>query len=195
MMRKEHIFVTSLIYGKLKCEYDKDKLIDYCHDQEANVLGRNVSNRMGWQSNDYRLDTFPDDWKPIIDEIHGHVIDYYEYIGIRKNIDHAQFWINVNRKYSYNIDHDHPGAMVSGTFYLKVPKDSGAIVFTRNDNCQQSWEHVTGNNKSPESWSAFSLIPEENQLIIFPPWLRHRVDMNVTEDEDDSRISIAFNYT
>lgn len=195
MMKKENIFITSLIHGKLSCEYDKDELIDFIHSEEEGGTGRQISNRLGWQSLGYTQEMFPKMFKPIIDEIDMHVLDYYKFIGIPKLPDIAQFWINVNRKHSYNIEHDHPGSIVSGTFYLKVPENSGNIVFCRNDGCQFSWEQYAGNNKSPDSWSAFSWTPQEKQLILFPPWLKHRVDANVTEDEDDSRISIAFNYT
>lgn len=195
MMKKENVFVTSLIYGNLECEYNKDEIVKFIHEEESNNSGRNVSNRMGWQSLGFTQETFPKMFKPIIDEIDRHVLDYYRFIGIENFPEVAQFWINVNRRHSYNIEHTHPGSIVSGTFYLKVPKDSGAIVFCRNDGCENSWEGYSGKRKSVESWSQYSWTPEENQLILFPPWLKHRVDPNITEDKDDSRISIAFNYT
>ncbi len=195
MMKRENVFVTSLIHGKLECEYNKDEIIKFIHEEESNSSGRNISNRMGWQSLGFTQETFPKMFKPIIDEIDKHVLDYYRFIGVESFPEVAQFWINVNRKNSYNIEHTHPGSIASGTFYLKVPKDSGAIVFCRNDGCENSWEGYSGKRKSVESWSHFSWTPEENQLILFPPWLKHRVDPNITEDEDDSRISIAFNYT
>jgi uncharacterized protein (TIGR02466 family) len=195
MMKKENIFVTSVIHGDLKCEYDKDEIVKFIHEEERNNQGRNISNRMGWQSFGYTQDLFPRIFKPIIDEIDKNVLDYYKFIGVEKLVQVKQFWINVNRRNSYNIEHTHPGSVASGTFYLKVPKNSGNIVFCRNDGCENTWEGYPGKGKSVESWSHFSWTPKENQLILFPPWLKHRVDPNITDDEDDSRISIAFNYT
>jgi hypothetical protein len=48
--------------------------------------------------------------------------------------------------------------------------------------------------RNPNSYCTWSVPTDENKLIIFPAYIRHYVEQNLTEDEDDERISIAFNF-
>ena len=36
MMKRENVFVTSLIHGKLECEYNKDEIVKFIHEEESN---------------------------------------------------------------------------------------------------------------------------------------------------------------
>ena len=38
-------------------------------------------------------------------------------------------WININGPGNYNHSHNHPGCDLSGVLWLKVPENSGNIVF------------------------------------------------------------------
>ena len=38
-------------------------------------------------------------------------------------------WSIINRKGSFNIQHNHPNAYLSSAYYVKVPKNSGNIKF------------------------------------------------------------------
>jgi hypothetical protein len=37
--------------------------------------------------------------------------------------------------------------------------------------------------------------PLEGRLIMFPGWLPHEVEPNLSEEEDNIRISISFNFS
>jgi uncharacterized protein (TIGR02466 family) len=121
--------------------------------------------------------------------------------GLNKQLDNYSYWYNVNRRFNYNNSHTHPHSFISGVFYSKVPLNSGIILFDRAQTeidrlqFQQSYITSTGlkldNNRiNTEHW----FTPKESMLILFPGHLSHSVDQNLTEEEDDARVSLSFNF-
>lgn len=121
--------------------------------------------------------------------------------GLHKELDSYSYWYNVNRRFNYNTSHIHPHSYISGVYYSKVPTNSGAILFDRAqseiDRLQFQQSYITGsgiktdNNRiNTEHW----FTPREGMLILFPGHLSHSVDQNLTQDEDDARISLSFNF-
>ena len=80
---------------------------------------------------------------------------------------------------------------MAGVYYVKVPENSGRLVF---ENPIQQHDFVMKSNMIKE----FNLVnagywcaePKENDLIMFPSWLKHYVEPS---ESDEERISIAFN--
>jgi hypothetical protein len=50
-------------------------------------------------------------------------------------------------------------------------------------------------NYNVDNWAEYFMQPEDGLLFIFPGHLNHFVEQNLTNDEDDRRVSIAFNFT
>lgn len=111
------------------------------------------------------------------------------------------YWYNVNQKYSSNREHTHPGAFLSGVYYIKVPTDSGKIVFLRSNSEHDKMEFIhqrittenlkiDNNRINTQHWFA----PMEGMLILFPGHLTHYVKQNLTTEIDDRRISMSFNF-
>jgi hypothetical protein len=83
------------------------------------------------------------------------------------------FWFNIMPPASQTGLHDHKSnSFMSGVYYLKVPKDSGNIIFRQADD------------------SEITLQSEEGKMLLFPPHLKHRVSHN---QSSENRISLAFN--
>lgn len=111
------------------------------------------------------------------------------------------YWYNVNPKYSSNREHSHPRSFLSGVYYVKVPADSGKIIFlrssTEHDRLDFVHQEITTHNLTidnnrinSEHWFA----PKEGMLLFFPGHLSHYVRQNCTNDIDDRRISLSFNF-
>jgi uncharacterized protein (TIGR02466 family) len=111
------------------------------------------------------------------------------------------YWYNVNYKHSSNREHTHPNSFLSGVYYIKVPQDSGNITFLRANSEHDKMEfihqliseknlHIDNNRINTQHW--FS--PKEGMLILFPGHLTHYVRQNLTNDTDDRRISLSFNF-
>lgn len=94
----------------------------------------------------------------------------------------------MNDKGGFNTLHSHPGALMSGTFYLTVPEGSGELVF-RDPRLGVVLSPFHGDN-APNSANDVKLIPKVGMLAIFPNWLEHRVEPHQGEIP---RVSIAMN--
>ena len=196
------LFQSSAAYGKI-FGFDKKNLTNEILKLETTASSNLRSNAGGFQSvafsinmpdNHYVSELFNDIIMPILNE----VATSWGFPTSK----HLSYWYNINRKYNYNHSHYHPQSLLSGVLYLKVPANSGKIVFTRADSESDrldfltSWQHEHNQLvlDSPNSNVLHSKEPEENLLIVFPGHLEHYVEQNLTEDVDDARISISFNY-
>jgi|TARA_B110000503_G_C6955400_1_gene332761 uncharacterized protein (TIGR02466 family) len=121
--------------------------------------------------------------------------------SLPSEMNRAGYWYNVNYKYSSNREHTHPNAFLSGVYYIKVPEASGNIVLLRanseHDKMEFMHQKITENNLridnnriNTEHWFA----PKEGMLILFPGHLTHYVRQNLTNEVDDRRISLSFNF-
>jgi uncharacterized protein (TIGR02466 family) len=183
------IFINFLAVASLRL--DNQRIEKFCLESKMASSGRVVSNSGGWQSDNLDLAT------PELAELIAEV---------RKNLDevHRSFefsttmrqmitegWININRKGHFNYSHDHPGSLFSAVYYVKGGADKGALEFktpiaphtyTISDEMVGGFNAFTGH--------AMVIPPVTGDLLIFPSWLLHRVNMSQSEDD---RISIAFN--
>lgn len=96
-------------------------------------------------------------------------------------------WANMHDTGGYNTLHLHPGNLLSGVYYLKVPPEAGNIVF-RDPKYAAIMTGISGDQ--PFSRNFESVQPTEGQMLLFPSWLEHRVEENNAEEP---RVSIAFN--
>ncbi len=114
-----------------------------------------------------------------------------------KNFDmKGEGWVNINPKHGFNVPHDHPGYTWSGVYYVVVPekKDpksrSGSIELLdpRTNTAAMASDIARQSGYfSPKR----TLTPKDGMILIFPSYLRHWVYPN---DEDENRISMAFNF-
>tara|TARA_B100000686_G_C16271025_1_gene704057 strand:+ start:56 stop:634 length:579 start_codon:yes stop_codon:yes gene_type:complete len=95
-------------------------------------------------------------------------------------------WLNLNPQHAENKMHIHPGADLSGVYYVKKPKDSGAIVLY--DPRVQIYPVRTPKNEMRKDRT--TIDAKAGDLLVFPGWLQHSVDTNMSKED---RISISFN--
>lgn len=154
--------------------------------------GNKKSNSGGWQSK--TLNTPHDDSiKPLLDNIARNIVNVFQHIKLYNEKFKINYWINVNNKYNYNQSHDHiaNNILYSGVYYIKVPSNSGGIVF---ENPRESFlGTLKFNDYTSENISRYTIPAKENELLLFSSDLKHFVEQNLTEDKDDRRISISFN--
>jgi uncharacterized protein (TIGR02466 family) len=158
-------------------------------EQPASI---SLSNYGGWQSKNYSFgDNDPTFMKPIVDAVIPYIQHIFQHMGIDVVTFRSHYWFNINKKYNYNISHMHPCSYYSAVLYLKVPKNSGNIVFCRPDDLRKT---ITFKTLLEHNIGEFVVEPKPNTLLIFPSFITHYVQQNMTDDEDDTRISIAFNF-
>ena len=173
-------------------ELNIDSLIEFCYEMKRkNEKGVEVSNIGGWQSNNV-VDETHTEFVKLKNKIEETANIYHREIQLKKIYDQkiVNIWVNINQKGHLNDYHIHTKTILSGTFYLT--QSQASIVF-RHPFCginNYYWEDFSIEEWNEINSELWALNPRPNELIIFPPWLWHKVSMN---KEDTDRISISFN--
>jgi len=183
------IFINFLAVESLRL--DNDRIEKFCLERKAASAGRVVSNGGGWQSDN--LDTGTQELAELFAEVQKRLDEVHRAFELspttRQVITEA--WININQKGHFNYSHDHPGSLFSGVYYVKGGADKGELelktpiaphTYTISGDMVGGFNAFTGH--------AMVIPPVTGDLLIFPSWLLHRVNMSQSDEE---RISIAFN--
>jgi len=90
----------------------------------------------------------------------------------------------------YHDRHCHPGATVSGVFYLDIPPDSANILFYDPRNFRDARSTVTKKQTNDITSDMAVFAPTNGMLLIWESWMHHQVDINKSKE---GRITIVFN--
>jgi uncharacterized protein (TIGR02466 family) len=172
--------------------------------------GRRVSNVGGYQSwdNIHTMDAF----KSLVNIIQTQFKQFHAELDL---VDQVEFeinnmWININPPGSHNKLHRHvnppsldritSSCILSGTYYVYVPENSGDLVF---HNGREDYSHMTHepaivripeiflkNYKNMHIRPLYRVKPKAGDLLLWFSDLIHGVEHNKSEE---NRISISFN--
>jgi uncharacterized protein (TIGR02466 family) len=99
-------------------------------------------------------------------------------------------WVNVNPPGGYNGPHQHTDAVLSGVYYVDVPRGpsekGGAIEFLSPHPVRL----IRGMLKAPMFAERIRYQPKAGDMLIFPGQLPHWVHPN---DSGKARVTVAFN--
>lgn len=187
----EDIFRTPVYSTQLNV--DNDELWQDCLKIKRKHPGGNlISNRGGYQSGQL-LGLKTERFQKLANTIAKHAGDFSKQINleIEKLKD---LWFNVNYYKDYNIAHDHFDAYnkLSGVYYVKAPRDCGRIIlYHPGKYVEHSWGVKTPKGKH-NVWTAsiWNHEAKPGKLIIFPSWLEHSVEHNLSKSP---RVSFSFN--
>jgi uncharacterized protein (TIGR02466 family) len=98
-----------------------------------------------------------------------------------------QSWVNMHDRGGFNFLHLHEGSLLSGSFYLSIPRGSGQFVFR---DPRPGVIHGSAKGGGPNGHADVHLTPSAGLLVLFPWWMEHYVEPH---DSDEPRITIAFN--
>jgi uncharacterized protein (TIGR02466 family) len=94
-------------------------------------------------------------------------------------------WANLHKQGGYTLEHNHSNVFFVVSCYLKCPENSGNIEFKDPLEYHYSgWPIETDIDLYKE------VKVSTNDVLIFPGWLRHRVQPNLTNED---RIVLTFN--
>ena len=165
-------------------------------DQEGEE-GSQISELGGWHS---RYDLHRNqDYRPIIDRVHRAAQAISNKLGYDPNmrLQLNSLWSIINPPKCANQSHIHPGNQWSGVYYVQAPKGAGDVQFTdpRTAHVMNQPYFDQTKEKNRENWTHVSFEPEPGKLLIFPSWLYHHVDPNMTEETGKAgdRVIMSFN--
>jgi len=103
-----------------------------------------------------------------------------------------QTWANVYPPGAHIDAHNHSPVVLTGSFYLKKPKNSGEIVFENplSTLLKHQPTKFLKVNEDYDSMFDRKVETEEGDLVLFPGWLTHKTEPN---NSNDDRIIIGFN--
>ncbi len=100
-------------------------------------------------------------------------------------------WINVVPANTYHSLHIHPLAVISGTYYVKIPKGSSSLKL-EDPNITKYMNCPPRKTTAPTSQQPYlHLQPKAGDIVLFESWMRHEVPPNKSKD---TRVSVSFNY-
>lgn len=100
-------------------------------------------------------------------------------------------WINVLEPGGHHAAHIHPHSVVSGTFYVDIPKGASAIRFEDPRLPQMMAAPPRKATARIANRTFIDVEPKPGTLLLWESWLRHEVTVNTAKRE---RISVSFNY-
>ena len=99
-------------------------------------------------------------------------------------------WFTKIEKEQYSDFHNHKNSFYSGVYYHDEYSNNPARILIANplSNLSDFW--ITPTEFVIQNSDDWHFIPTKGLLLLFPSYLRHKVEMN---HEDDIRYSLAFN--
>jgi uncharacterized protein (TIGR02466 family) len=158
--------------------------------QKNDSIGINKSNVKGWHSKEFDLNT--EEIQTFITFILPGIEQVMTDMNWEKQKQTAKInnmWSIINTGGSANLRHQHGNSTISGAYYVRAPINSGEIVFY-DPRPAPVYSHPNVVNPNLLNAQVNSITPKEGALVLFPSYLDHSVNENLSNDE---RIVVSFN--
>ena len=169
----------------------QNELIDYAYGlKKKEPKGVLISNYGGWQSSNFYIDNEDD-------VLHHFMINCLSGFPVIKESVNMKVdaWVNINKPGDYNTKHQHPNCNLSGVLWIKVPQNSGEIIFQSPVEFQTYTEvesYTEEFKKHNNYFHSYYFTPTEGRILVFPSHLQHEVLENKSNED---RISVSFNIS
>lgn len=100
-------------------------------------------------------------------------------------------WVNLIKGAGHHAAHIHPHSIISGTFYVEVPNNSGAIRFEDPRLGLMMAAPARREDAKEDLRSFVTVQPRPGLLLLWESWLRHEVLPGSSRGE---RLSVSFNF-
>ena len=181
-MVKDPKKLNKYLFKHIKAWSKKDK-----SEEKTNAGG-------GWHSPTDM--NFKKEYQPLIIELFAMQEEIYKDYGMEPKPGLGNMWTNINYPGSYNKQHIHPNSQWSGVYYIKVPKNSGSL-FVEDPRPGPNIMLPRRLKGIPRAlWRVVIYPAIEGQIIMFPAWLSHGVEMNESKEKGEKgwRVSVSFNF-
>ena len=154
--------------------------------------GIKKSNNKGWHSKDFNMKEIePQNFIKNISPSIEKVITDMNWDKENQSIKISNMWAIINTGGSTNSKHQHGNSTLSGAYYVRAPENCGDIVFY-DPRPAPVFYYPTSVSSNSLNAQINSITPKEGALILFPSYVDHSVNENLSNDE---RIVISFNVT
>ena len=188
MLHKEFWFPTQ-IYIK-EFNLDNNKLAHDIVEWSKQDPGLNKTNVNGWHSQS-DMHQKPE-YKALVDQLFQMQQEIFKEDCLADQPVLGNMWANINPPGGFNRPHIHPNSLWSGVYYIKTPKDCGHLKLEDpKTRAEMVMPKRTTDQLPQHLWREVHYEPIAGRCIMFPSWLNHTVDPNLSTD---IRISVSFNF-
>mgnify|MGYP001207497452 FL=1 len=154
--------------------------------------GIKKSNNKGWHSKNFdmqeiQIQNFIKNVSPSIEK----VMTDMNWEMKKQSVKISNMWAIINTGGSTNSRHQHGNSTISAAYYVRAPKNCGDIVFY-DPRPAPVFYYPTALSSNLLNAQVNSITPKEGALILFPSYVDHSVNENLSNNE---RIVISFNVT
>ena len=182
-------FFPTFIYGK-DVQLDNNKLAQDIINWSNQNSGVKKTNYKGWHSTT-DMHTKPE-YQQLITELMRMQKEIYDNEHLDRYAKLGNMCANINPPGSMNRPHVHPNALFSGVYYVKAQPNSGRLkIFDPRPGTHMQMPVRKSGNPGKDLWRDASIEPKIGRIIMFPAWLWHSVEENMS---NDIRISVSFNF-
>ena len=154
--------------------------------------GIKKSNNLGWHSKDFDMQqTKPKNFIKSISPYIEKVMTDMNWEKEKQSVKISNMWAIINTGGSTNSRHQHGNSTISAAYYVRAPKNCGDIVFY-DPRPAPVFYYPTALSSNLLNAQVNSVTPKEGALILFPSYVDHSVNENLSNNE---RIVISFNVT
>ncbi|MDO9319118.1 MAG: TIGR02466 family protein [Gammaproteobacteria bacterium] len=166
------------------------RLLDLANRMRSNdPSGVANTNIKGWQSPN-NLQYLPE-----FADINLRILQVCQRIGeslhFKSNLtyDH-QAWVNISPPGASNKIHFHANCHFSGVYYICLKAPECGSIFFRDPRIASRMMTYPVDKPTAFTAEEVQMHPEEGRMYVFPGWLEHGVEENMS---DQDRVSISFN--
>ena len=192
-MDNPHLFFSTPVWVNKIDNYKQtnEEMFDYIKKlQLEDEKGIVKSNIKGWHSKDFDMnDDNPKNFIKLISTQIQKVFNDMDWDIQKQKIKIPSMWAIVNKGGAANARHHHGNSDISAAYYVRAPINSGDIVFY-DPRPAPVFSHPKANNPNSLNAMVNSINPVEGLLVLFPSYLDHSVNANMSNEE---RIVISFN--
>tara|TARA_B100000941_G_C28387620_1_gene490878 strand:+ start:18 stop:620 length:603 start_codon:yes stop_codon:yes gene_type:complete len=192
-MTKPNLFFPTPVWTLQLENYEKinEEMYDYIKKhQSSDHVGINKSNIKGWHSKDFDLsENEPQNFIFFISKHIEQLMTDMNWDTKKQIAKINNMWAIINTGGSANLRHQHGNSTISGAYYVRAPKNSGDIIFY-DPRPAPVYSYPNATTPNPLNAQVNGISPKEGALVLFPSYLDHSVNENLSKDE---RIVISFN--
>lgn len=190
-----HLFFSTPIWTTKINNYEnvnKEMLVYITNLQNQDPKGVVKSNFKGWHSQDFNLkDKYPSNFiSGIKKNINTSLSDMNWDLDLQ-TVKILSMWAIINKQGAWNQKHQHSNSDLSAAYYVKANDNCGDILFY-DPRPSRVYKHPVYSSANNLNSTVNSIRPEEGMLVLFPSYLEHSVNPNLSNEE---RIVISFNLS
>lgn len=181
-------------------EHLNKTLLDLTYAERERGIAVNKSNtaELGSWHSATMLHKNPD-YQPLLTEVDAVLSRMSNELSYAKDqvLKVTTMWSIINPPGNGNRAHIHPNSLWSGVYYVQTPEKSGKIEFIdpRSALIMNQPKYENKKKRPRECWTKVNYKPVSGRMLIFPAWLYHGVDINMSKEKGRAadRIIVSFN--